>query len=117
MMSLISLLRLFLPPDLVQLGHGLLVGGLYLEQLSGVAPTLDLRPVKLSLESVNLLLPFNNDLVKVLGSLLHLHAPGLGVIKLGGRLLDISLELHFVLLQRGRLTVEVLHCSLSLSKP
>merc|ERR1719384_1512259 len=118
MMSLISLLRflfslsnlvhdvldliaqvLVLPPDLVQLGHCLLVGSLYLEQLSGIAPALDLRPIKLSLKSINLLLPFDNNLVKVLGSLLHLHAPGLGVIKLGGRLLDISLELHFVRLK------------------
>merc|ERR1719384_2492795 len=135
MMSLISLLRflfslsnlvhdvldlvaqvLVLPPDLVQLGHCLLVGSLYLEQLSGIAPALDLRPVKLSLKSINLLLPLDNNLVEVLGSLLHLHAPGLGVIKLGGHLLNVGLELHLVLLQRGRLAIEVLDSALRLGQ-
>merc|ERR1719232_925863 len=80
---------LVLPPDLIQLEDGLLVGGLDTEQLRGGIAGLLLGVVEVHANAVNLLLPLANNSVELLGLLLHGAVQDLGLVEL----LAHSLEL------------------------
>merc|ERR550532_3091105 len=135
MMSLISLLRvlfsladlvhdvldlvaegLVLPPHLVQLEDGLLVGGLDAEQLGGGVTGLRLGTVQVHADAVNLLLPLANNSVELLGLLLHGAVEDLGLVQLGGHVLQFSLQLGLALLHLGQLGVQLLGGGLSLGQ-
>merc|ERR1712102_130221 len=62
-----------LTSDLIKLEDGLLVGRLDTEQLRGGLAGLLLGIVKIHANAVNLLLPFSNNSVELLGLLLHAH--------------------------------------------
>merc|ERR1719471_1876242 len=62
---------LVLTPDLVKLEDGFLVGRLDTEQFRGGIASLLLSIVKIHANAVNLLLPFSNNSVELLGLLLH----------------------------------------------
>merc|ERR1719350_886082 len=136
MMSLISLLRvlfsladlvhdvldlvaqgLVLPPDLIQLEDGLLVGGLDTEQLRGGIAGLLLGVVEVHANAVNLLLPLANNSVELLGLLLHRAVEDLGLVELLAHALELGLKLALGPLDLGKLSVELLGGGLGLREP
>merc|ERR1719461_1582095 len=105
---------LVLPPHLIQLEDGLLVGGLDTEQLGGGVAGLLLGVVEVHADAVNLLLPLTNNPVELLGLLLHGAVEDLGLVQLGSHVLQFSLELSLALLHLGQLGVQLLGGGLSL---
>merc|ERR1719208_752397 len=98
---------LVLPPHLIQLEDGLLVGGLDAEQLGGGVAGLLLGGVEVHADAVNLLLPLTNNPVELLGLLLHGAVEDLGLVQLGSHVLQFSLELGLALLHLGQLGVQL----------
>merc|ERR1719411_154704 len=107
---------LVLPPHFVQLEDGLLVGGLDAEQLGGGVAGLLLGVVQVHADAVNLLLPLANNSVELLGLLLHGAVEDLGLVQLGGHVLQFSLQLGLALLNLGQLGVQLLGGGLSLGQ-
>merc|ERR1719326_876158 len=107
---------LVLPPHLVQLEDGLLVGGLHTEQLRRGVAGLLLGRVEVHADAVNLLLPLSDNSVELLGLLLHGAVEDLGLVQLGGHVLQFSLELGLALLHLGQLGVQLLGGGLGLGK-
>ena len=64
-------MRFIFSPDAVKVTIGFIKGRLHLEQLIGVAATLHLSPVQLGLETLDLVLPSGDNLIKVARLLLH----------------------------------------------
>merc|ERR1719445_2125597 len=107
---------LVLPPHLIQLEDGLLVGGLDTEQLGGGVAGLLLGGVEVHADAVNLLLPLTNNPVELLGLLLHGAVEDLGLVQLGSHVLQFSLELALALLNLGQLGVQLVGGGLSLGE-
>merc|ERR1719510_405611 len=98
---------LVLPPHLVQLQDGLLVGGLDAEQHGGGVAGLLLSVVQVHADAVDLLLPLANNPVELLGLLLHGAVEDLGLVQLGGHGVEVALELGLVLLHLAQLGVQL----------
>merc|ERR1719445_473793 len=92
---------LVLTSDLVKLEDGLLVGRLGTEQFRGGVASLLLSIVKIHANAVNLLLPFSNNSVELLGLLLHGAVEDLGLVQLLGHGLQLRLDLGLVLVGSG----------------
>merc|ERR1719384_552021 len=107
---------LVLPPHLVQLQDGLLVGGLDAEQLGGGVAGLLLGAVQVHADAVDLLLPLANNPVELLGLLLHGAVEDLGLVQLGSHVLQLSLQLGLALLHLAQLGVQLLGGGLSLGE-
>merc|ERR1711884_917123 len=107
---------LVLPPHLIQLEDGLLVGGLDAEQLGGGVAGLLLGVVEVHADAVNLLLPLTNNSVELLGLLLHGAVEDLGLVQLGSHGLQVTLELGLGSLDLGQLGVQLLGGGLSLGQ-
>merc|ERR1719356_1850111 len=108
---------LVLTSDLLKLENSLLVGGLNLEQLGRGIPGLLLAHIKVEGQAVNLALVLRDGLVKLLGLPLHGSVNNLGLVEVGGHLIDLLLDLALGLLNLGELGVEVVNGSLSLGVP
>merc|ERR1719468_929522 len=108
---------LVLPPDLLQLEDGLLIGGLDLEQLGRGVPGLLLAHIKVKGQAVNLALVLRDGLVELLGLPLHGGVNNLGLVKVGGHLIDLLLDLALGLLNLGELGIEVVNGGLGLGVP
>merc|ERR1719411_1822659 len=107
---------LVLPPHLIQLEDGLLVGGLDAEKLGGGFTGLLLGVVEVHADAVNLLLPLTNNPVELLGLLLHGAVKDLGLVQLGGHGVQVSLELGLALLHLGQLGVPLVCGGLGLGQ-
>merc|ERR1719427_1410656 len=108
--------RLVLPADFLQLGHGLLVGRLNLEQLRGGVASLLLADIEVVGEAVDLTLPFANDLVELLGLPLHGSIEDLGLVQAAGHIADLRGNLALGLLNLVQLGIQVVNGGLSLSQ-
>merc|ERR1719158_2003313 len=108
---------LVLTSDLLKLEDSLLIGRLDLEQLGRGVPGLLLAHIKVEGQAVNLALVLRDSLVKLLGLPLHGGIDNLGLVKVGGHLIDLLLDLALGLLHLGELGIEVINGSLSLSVP
>merc|ERR1719210_730237 len=108
---------LVLPPDLLQLEDGLLIGGLHLEQLRGGISGLLLAHIEVEGKTVDLALHLADGLVELLGLPLHGGVHNLSLVEVGGHLVDLDLDLALGLLNLGQLGLEVVNGSLSLSVP
>merc|ERR1719158_1980289 len=108
---------LVLTSDLLQLEDSLLIGRLDLEQLGRGVPGLLLAHIKVEGQAVNLALVLRDSLVKLLGLPLHGGIDNLGLVKVGGHLIDLLLDLALGLLHLGELGIEVINGSLSLGVP
>merc|ERR1719365_127315 len=107
---------LVLPADFLQLKHGLLVGGLNLEQLGGGVAGLLLADVEVVGQAVDLALPLANDLVELLGLSIHGSVENLGLVQAAGHLTDLGGDFALGLLNLVQLSVQVVNGSLCLSK-
>merc|ERR1711862_179712 len=76
--------------DNIQLLNGLLLGSLQTEQLRGVVTSFLLGGVDLSLEVSSLGLPFSEDLIKVLGTLLSDQSSSVNSLVLHGEVIEAS---------------------------
>merc|ERR1712102_222909 len=83
---------LVLTSDLIKLEDGLFVGRLDTEQFRGGVAGFLLCIVKIHSNAVNLLLPFSNNSVELLGLLLHGAVEDLGRVQLLGHGVKFSLE-------------------------
>merc|ERR1719500_397894 len=101
---------------MLQLEHGLLVGRLNLEQLRGGVASLLLADIKVVGQAVDLVLPFANDLVKLLGLPLHGGIEDLGLVQACSHLTDLRGNLALGLLNLVQLSIQVVDGSLSLSQ-
>merc|ERR1719356_78143 len=108
---------LILTSDLLKLEDSLLVGRLDLEKLGRGISGLLLADIKIKGQAVNLALHLSDGLVELLGLPLHGGVDNLGLVKGGGHLGDLGLDLALVLLNLGELGVEVVNGSLSLGVP
>merc|ERR1719428_2452764 len=108
---------LVLPPDLLQLEDGLLIGGLHLEQLRGGISGLLLAHIEVEGKAINLTLHLIDGLVELLGLPLHGGVHHLSLVEVGGHLVDLNLDLALGLLNLGQLGLEIVNGSLSLSVP
>merc|ERR1719195_1313254 len=108
---------LVLPPDLLQLEDGLLIGGLDLEQLRGGVPGLLLAHIQVEGQAVALALELRDGLVELLGLPLHGGIDNLGLVEVGGHLGDLLLDLALGLVNLGELGIEVINGGLSLGVP
>merc|ERR1719356_1911498 len=108
---------LVLTSDLLKLENSLLVGRLDLEQLGRRISGLLLADIKIEGQAVNLALVLRDGLVELLGLPLHGSVDNLGLVEVGGHLIDLSLDLALGLLNLGELGVEVVNGSLSLGVP
>merc|ERR1719278_623879 len=107
---------LVLPADFLQLKHGLLVGGLNLEQLRGGVASLLLADVEVVGQAVDLALPLANDLVELLGLPLHGSVEDLGLVQAAAHLTDLGGNLALGLLNLVQLSVQVVNGSLCLGQ-
>merc|ERR1719333_1675357 len=80
-------------------------------------PGLLLAHIKVEGQAVNLTLVLRDGLVELLGLPLHGSVDNLGLVEVGGHLIDLSLDLALGLLNLGELGVEVVNGSLSLGVP
>merc|ERR1712112_792665 len=94
---------LVLTLDNIQLLNGFLLGSLQTEQLRRVVTSLILGGVDLSLEVSSLGLPFSEDLVKVLGTLLSDQSSSMDSLILHGEVIEVSRESALGLLSIGNL--------------
>merc|ERR1719284_1237639 len=94
---------LILTLDNIQLLNGLLLGSLQTEQLRRVVTSLILGCVDLSLEVSSLGLPFSEDLVKVLGTLLSDQSSSMDSLILHGDLIKIRSKSTLGLLSSSNL--------------
>merc|ERR1719281_877169 len=108
---------LVLSSHFLQLENGLLVSRLHLEQLRGGISGLLLAHIKVEGETVNLTLHLIDGLVELLGLPLHGSVDNLGLVQVGGHLVDLNLNLALGLLNLGQLSLQVINSSLSLSVP
>merc|ERR1719341_2184958 len=108
---------LVLTSDLLKLEDSLLVGRFDLEQLGRGVPGLLLAHIKVEGQAVNLALVLRDGLVKLLGLPLHGSINNLGLVKVGGHLIDLLLDLALGLLHLGELGIEVVNGCLSLGVP
>merc|ERR1711868_141771 len=108
---------LVLTSDLLKLENSLLVGRLDLKQLGRSISGLLLADIKIKGQAVNLALHLGDGLVELLGLPLHGGVDNLGLVKVGGHLSDLGLDLALGLLNLGELGIEVINGSLSLSVP
>merc|ERR1711976_533244 len=108
---------LVLTSDLLKLEDSLLISGLNLEQLRRSVPSLLLARIKVEGQAVNLALVLRDGLVKLLGLPLHGSVNNLGLVEVGGHLIDLLLDLALGLLNLGELGVEVINGSLGLGVP
>merc|ERR1712137_628869 len=108
---------LVLTSDLLKLEDSLLISGLNLEQLRRGVPGLLLAHIKVEGQAVNLALVLRDGLVKLLGLPLHGGVNNLGLVEVGGHLIDLLLNLALGLLNLGELGIEVINGSLSLGVP
>merc|ERR1719195_707452 len=108
---------LVLAPDLLQLEDGLLIGRLDLEQLGGGVPGLLLAHIQVERQAVALALELGDGLVELLGLPLHGGIDNLGLVKVGGHLGDLLLDLALGLVNLGELGIEVINGGLSLGVP
>merc|ERR1719323_2372856 len=108
---------LVLTSDLLKLENSLLVSRLDLEQLGRSISGLFLADIKIEGQAVNLALVLRDGLVELLGLPLHGSVDNLGLVEVGGHLIDLSLDLALGLLNLGELGVEVVNGSLGLSVP
>merc|ERR1719270_3209969 len=105
---------LVLTSNLLKLEHSLLIGRLDLEQFRRSISGLLLADIKIEGKTINLALHFSNGLVELLGLPLHGSVDNLGLVKVGGHLGDLSLDLALGLLNLGQLGIEVVNGSLGL---
>merc|ERR1719422_1630206 len=108
---------LVLTSDLFKLEDSLLVGRLDLEQFGGCISGLLLAHIKIEGKTVNLTLVLMDGLVELLGLTLHGSVDNLGLVEVGGHLVDLGLDLALGLLNLGQLGIEVVNGSLSLGVP
>merc|ERR1719192_1089543 len=108
---------LVLTSDFLKLEDSLLIGRLHLEQLRGSISGLLLADVQVEGETVNLALHLADGLVELLGLPLHGSVHHLGLVEVGGHLVDFNLDLALGLLNLGQLSIEVINGSLGLSVP
>merc|ERR1719431_1635673 len=108
---------LVLPPDLLQLEGGLLVGRLHLEQIRGGIAGLLLADIQVKGQAVDLALPLTNDLVKLLGLPVHGSIEDLGLVQAVGHIGNFTSNLGLGLLNLGKLGGKIVAGSLSLSQP
>merc|ERR1711868_41635 len=108
---------LVLASDLLKLEDSLLVGRLDLEQLGRSISGLLLADIKVKGQAVNFALHLGDGLVELLGLPLHGGVDNLGLVKVGGHLSDLGLDLALGLLNLGELGIEVINGSLSLGVP
>merc|ERR1719495_627229 len=106
---------LVLTSHLLKLEDSLLIGRLDLEELRGSISGLLLADIKVEGKAVNLTLVLSDGFVKLLGLSLHGSINNLGLVKVGGHLSDLILDLALGLLNLGKLGIEVINGSLSLS--
>merc|ERR1719187_804241 len=106
---------LVLTSHLLKLEDSLLIGRLDLEELRGSISGLLLADIKVEGKAVNLTLVLSDCFVKLLGLSLHGSIDNLGLVKVGGHLSDLILDLALGLLNLGKLGIEVINGSLSLS--
>merc|ERR1719373_719054 len=105
---------LVLTSDLLKLENSLLIGRLDLEEFRRSISGLLLTHVKIKGKAINLALHLSNGLVELLGLPLHGSVDHLGLVKVGGHLGDLSLDLALGLLNLGQLGIEVVNSSLGL---
>merc|ERR1719232_1418815 len=105
---------LVLTSDLLKLKDRLVIGILDSEEFSGDIAGLLLSGIKIKRKSINLLLPFSNNSVKLLGLLLHGRVHNLGLVQLGGHLVQVRLELGLGSINLHQLGIELLHSGLAL---
>merc|ERR1719282_477414 len=84
---------LVLTSDLLKLENSLLVSRLDLEQFRGSISGLLLAHIKIKGKTINLALHFTNGLVELLGLPLHGSVDHLSLVKVGGHLGDLGLDL------------------------
>merc|ERR1719350_588162 len=108
---------LVLTSDLLKLEDSLLIGRLDLEQLGRGIPGLLLAHIKVERQAVNLALVLRDGLVELLGLPLHGGVNNLGLVKVGGHLIDLLLDLALGLLDLGKLGIEVVNGSLGPGVP
>merc|ERR1719428_691287 len=106
---------LVLPPDLLQLEDGLLIGGLHLEQLRGGISGLLLAHIEVEGKAINLTLHLIDGLVELLGLPLHGGVDDLSLVEVGGHLVDLDLDFALSFLNLGQFGLEVINGSLSFS--
>merc|ERR1719288_766150 len=106
---------LVLTSDLLKLENSLLIGRLDLEQFRRRISGLLLTHIKIKGKAINLALHFSNGLVELLGLPLDGSVDNLSLVKVGGHLGDLSLDLALGLLNLGQLGIEVVNGSFSLS--
>ena len=86
---------LVLPSDNIKLLLRLFIYSLNLKELSWIASAFNMSLVKFCLQGINLILPFNDNFVKVLSFLFHLKASRLSVIQHTAPVL-FKTEVHFL---------------------
>merc|ERR1712079_321273 len=108
---------LVLTSDLLKLEDSLLIGRLNLEQLRGGIPGLLLAHIQVKGQAVTLALVLGDGLVELLGLPLHGGVDNLGLVEVGGHLVDLLLDLALGLVNLGKLGIEVINGGLGLGVP
>merc|ERR1719412_1543921 len=107
---------LVLPLDNIQLLNSLIPGSLEAEKFAVVVPAFLLAGINLSRQVINLGLPFTNNLVKVLATLLSDDGSSMDALILQLKVFQLSLKAVLGLLSAGDLLVEGLDGLFSLSQ-
>merc|ERR1712180_1537 len=106
-----------LPANFFQLEDSFLISRLHLEQFRRSIASLLLGDIKIEGETINLSLPFANNLVKLLGLPFHSSIEHLGLIQGIAHLIGFSSNLSLSLLNLGQFGIEIVNGCLSLSEP
>ena len=102
--------------DFLELEYRLVIGILHPEELGGDVASLLLGNIKIHAETIDLVLPFADNAVKLLGLLLHGSVENLSLIELLCHICRICSCLGLRLLQLLQLQAKLLNCGLALGE-